>query len=181
MALHVISTFPMNQSISAVATPAHLGLRLIAAVYDLLPLLALWFIATALALLATGGELDVHQLADKILEQGLVFTLTALYFVVSWVRGGQTVGMRPWHLRVVSADGTPISGARALLRYVVALVSLSACGLGFIWCLIDSERRTWHDIASRTLLVRMEKSRRAIFPPDSGVASEIYEGRERQQ
>ncbi len=139
------------------ATPAHLGLRLSAAVYDLLPVLALWFVAVAIALLATGGALDVRRLADKLLVQGCVLALTALYFIASWLRGGQTVGMRAWRLRVVNADGGPVNAPRALLRFAVALVSLAAGGLGFLWCLIDSERRAWHDIAAGTLLVRLEK------------------------
>lgn len=142
------------------ATPAHLGLRLIAAVYDLLPLLALWFVAAVIALLVTGGALNVRRLGGKLLLQGCVLVLTALYFIASWLRGGQTVGMRAWRLRVVATDGTPVSPSRALLRFVAALVALAAGGLGFLWCLIDSERRGWHDIAAGTLLVRVEKAGR---------------------
>jgi uncharacterized RDD family membrane protein YckC len=140
------------------AFPAHLGWRLIAAVYDLFPLLALWFCAAVLALALTGGALDVHRLAHKLLVQALVLGVSAVYFVVSWLRGGQTVGMKPWRLRVVGADGAAIDLKRALLRFAVALVSLAALGLGFLWCLIDRERRAWHDIAAGTLLVRTEKA-----------------------
>jgi uncharacterized RDD family membrane protein YckC len=62
--------------------------------------------------------------------------------------------MRAWRLRVVSADGMPLHWPRALLRFAVALVSLSACGIGFLWCLVDHDRRGWHDLASRSRLVR---------------------------
>jgi uncharacterized RDD family membrane protein YckC len=145
----------MNDS-TATATPAPLGLRLIAAVYDLLPLLALWFVAAGLALAVTKGTLDVHRVGDKVLVQSFVLVLSALYFIVSWTRGGQTVGMRAWRLRVVNADGTPIDARQASLRFAVALISLGALGLGFVWCLIDRERRGWHDIAAKTLLVRIQ-------------------------
>ena len=60
------------------ATPAHLGLRLFAAIYDTLPLLALWFLATVLALGLTGGALDVHRLADKMVVQSLVLLATVI-------------------------------------------------------------------------------------------------------
>jgi uncharacterized RDD family membrane protein YckC len=140
------------------AVPAHLALRLIAAIYDLLPLAALWFVATVLALALTGGTLDVRLVAHKLLVQALVLAASATYFVVSWRRGGATIGMRAWRLRVVAADGAPVDLRRALLRFAVALLSLGACGLGFVWCLIDRERRAWHDIAAGTLLVRTEKS-----------------------
>ncbi len=146
-----------STSLRTTAAPAHLGWRLIAAIYDLFPLLALWFFATIGAVLLTGGALDVHRLGHKLLVQALVLGASAAYFIVSWMRGGQTVGMKPWRLRVVGADGDSIGFRRALLRFAVALVSLAALGLGFIWCLVDRERRAWHDIVAGTLLVRLDK------------------------
>jgi len=140
------------------AAPAHLALRLIAAVYDLLPLAALWFVAAALALALTGGQLDVHRVTDKIFVQTLVLAATAAYFVVSWTRGGATIGMRAWRLRLVGADGGAVGFRRALLRFGIAILSLGAFGLGFLWCLVDRERRAWHDLAAGTLLVRLDKN-----------------------
>src|SRR3546814_8210990 len=80
------------------------------------------------------------------------------YAVVSWHRGGQTIGMRPWRLRVVAADGMPPSWRAVCVRYVVASVSLLAFGIGFIWALFDRQRRSWHDLAAGTLLVRLDRS-----------------------
>jgi uncharacterized RDD family membrane protein YckC len=139
------------------ATPASLWLRLLAAVYDVLPLLALWFVAAVLALALTGGALDVHRLADKALMQTLTLGVTAAYFVVSWMRGGQTIGMRPWRLRVVRSDSTPLDLVHAVLRFGVALLSLAPAGLGFWWALVDAQGRSWHDIAAGTLVVRVER------------------------
>lgn len=139
------------------ATPANLRWRLAAAAYDLLPLLGLWFVAVVLALAVTGGRLDTHALAGKLLVQGFVLLLSAAYFVISWARGGQTIGMRAWRLRVVDADGGRPPWPRALLRFLVALVSLAALGAGFCWALIDARGRAWHDIAAGTQVLR--------FPP----------------
>ena len=139
------------------ARPASLAWRLFAAIYDLFPLLALWFFATLLALAVSGGTLDVHRLGQRLFVQALVLAVSAAYFIVSWRRGGQTVGMKPWRLRVIGADGMPPDIQRAALRFVVALISLAALGLGFLWCLIDRDKRAWHDIAAGTLLVRMDK------------------------
>lgn len=136
------------------ATPAPLRLRLAAAVYDLLPLLGLWFVAAVLALAVTGGGLDTRTLAGKMIVQGLAFALSAAYFVVSWARGGQTIGMRAWKLRVVDQEGRRVSWSRAVLRFVVALVSLAALGAGFWWALFDPEGRTWHDMAAATRMLR---------------------------
>ena len=142
-----------------IATPAPLWLRLLAGIYDLLPLLGLWFLAGVLALALTGGMLDPHRLAHKLIVQGLVLGFSTAYFVTSWSRGGQTLGMRAWRLRAVSCDGGAIHWPRALLRFGVALISLGTLGIGFVWALFDVERRTWHDLATRTLVVRVEKPR----------------------
>ena len=142
----------------ASATPASLRLRVAAAAYDLLPLVGLWFVAAVLALAVTGGALDTHAPAGKFLVQGFALALSAAYFVVSWSRGGQTIGMRAWRLRVVAADGNRVSWPRASTRFFVALVSLAALGAGFWWALVDARGRTWHDMATRTRAVRLPKA-----------------------
>jgi uncharacterized RDD family membrane protein YckC len=139
----------------APATPASLWLRVLAGIYDLLPLLGLWFLAGLLALALTGGALDPHRGAHKLLVQILVLLLTAVYFVLSWTRGGQTIGMRAWRLRVVRTDGSSLGAARALLRFFIALISLVALGAGFWWALIDAQGRTWHDRATDSKMVQV--------------------------
>ena len=141
-------------------TPASLWLRLAAAIYDLFPLLALWMLTAALVLLAAHGDIDVAHppLAYRTALRAALVAVTAAYFVISWARGGQTIGMRAWRLRVIDADASRLPWPRALLRFVVAIVSFGALGVGFLWCLVDRDRRAWHDIAARSLLVRLPKS-----------------------
>lgn len=137
-------------------TPAPLWRRLAAAVYDLFPLLALWMLTAGLALLTVHGQVDVAHpsLAYRLVLRLALLAVTAAYFVISWRRGGQTIGMRAWGLRVVTAEGDALPWPRALLRFAVALVSLLAFGLGFLWCLVDREQRAWHDLAARTRVER---------------------------
>ena len=94
--------------------------------------------------------------------QGLILTaivaVLVAYFVVSWSRGGQTVGMRPWRLKVVAADGGAVSPRAATIRLGAALLSWAPGGLGFWWALADPERLTWHDRLSDTRLVRLPKA-----------------------
>ena len=139
--------------------PASLWLRLAAAIYDLFPLLALWMLTAALVLFAVHGNVDVAHpsLGYRLILRAALVAVTAGYFVISWTRGGQTIGMRAWRLRVVDADGSRLPWPRALLRFALALVSLGALGIGFLWCLVDRERRAWHDIAARTAVVRLPK------------------------
>lgn len=139
------------------STPASLWLRVAAAIYDLFPLIALWMITAAITLLVVHGDVDVAHppVGYAIGLRCALLVVSAAYFVISWSRGGQTIGMRAWRLRVVGADGQCLSWARALLRFAVALVSLAALGLGFVWCLFDRQRRGWHDIAARSCVVRL--------------------------
>jgi uncharacterized RDD family membrane protein YckC len=141
------------------STPASLGLRIAAGIYDLFPLVALWMLTAAAALLAVGGEVDLAHpsLGWRIGLRGGLFAVTAAYFVISWARGGQTIGMRAWRLRIVGEDGRALGWPRALLRFAVACISLVVLGIGFAWCLIDRRKRAWHDIAARSVLVRLAK------------------------
>jgi len=141
------------------STPASLWLRIAAGVYDLFPLVALWMLTAGLALLVAHGDVDLAHpsLGWLIGLRGALFVVTAAYFVISWARGGQTIGMRAWRLRVVDADGNKLGWPRAALRFVVACVSLLVLGVGFVWCLFDRRKRGWHDLAAGSVLVRLEK------------------------
>lgn len=133
--------------------------RLAALFYDLLVLGAIWMFAAALVLLAFGGQVDVaHQppLYHATL-QGVLLVLTASYFAISWSRGGQTIGMRAWHVKVEEASGHTLDFRRALLRFALALISFCFAGFGFIWCFFDADGRAWHDVVARTRMVRVKR------------------------
>ena len=154
MTLTAVTVFrpPMPPS-----NPASLSLRVVAALYDLFPLIALWMLTAGLMLLAVHGNVDAAHppLAYRIALRLALLAVSTAYFVVSWSRGGQTIGMRAWRLRVVAKDGGRLPWPRALLRFVVAVASLAALGVGFIWCQFDRERRGWHDIAARSSMERL--------------------------
>lgn len=80
------------------------------------------------------------------------------YFPWFWARGGATPGMRLFRLRVVrDADGGPISGGQAILRLIGFWVSSFVLYLGFIWILIDSRRRGWHDLIAGTVVIELDR------------------------
>jgi uncharacterized RDD family membrane protein YckC len=136
------------------STPVSLGLRLTALVYDLLPLLGLWFLAGVIGVAITGGAFDAHRLDHKILMQTLLLAFSAGYFVISWSRGGQTIGMRAWKMRLTMQDGSRLAWPRALLRFFLACVSLVLLGIGFWWSLFDPQRRSLHDIVCDTRMIK---------------------------
>lgn len=138
------------------ASPARprplLGWRLLALLYDFFPVLAIWFAAAAVFTFAHGDAVRGGWLG--LLEFAVFWLLAGLYATLSWRRGGQTIGMRPWRLRVVDAGGGAPTQPQLWRRYAVGSVSLLAAGLGFWWAWIDRERLTWHDRASRTRMLR---------------------------
>jgi uncharacterized RDD family membrane protein YckC len=137
------------------STPVSLGLRLTALIYDLLPLLGLWFLAGVIGVAITGGAFDAHRLDHKILMQTLLLAFSAGYFVISWSRGGQTIGMRAWKMRLTMQDGSRLAWPRALLRFFLACVSLALLGVGFWWSLFDPQRRALHDVISDTRMSKL--------------------------
>ena len=145
----------------AVVHPPWIGRRLLALLYDLWPVMALWLLLSAVftAGFTLLGRHDPHENIAPL--SGLQWLLwlccwgvTGLYAVTSWRHGGQTLGMRPWRLRVRTADDDRPRAGALWLRFAVGTLSLLAGGLGFWWAWIDRDRLTWHDRASGTRVMR---------------------------
>jgi uncharacterized RDD family membrane protein YckC len=124
-----------------------LGRRLAAIVYDCVLLLAVLFAATAALLPFSGGEAIS---SGNGLYTAYLLIVSFGYFGWFWTHGGQTLGMRSWHLGLEGADETAVTWRQALLRFFGALLSWLALGAGYLWLLADPERRTWHDRLSGT-------------------------------
>ncbi|HEU4669977.1 MAG TPA: RDD family protein [Dyella sp.] len=156
---------------SPTSLPAPLWLRLVALVYDLLIVVAIMLVANMIGLALTGGHLlDEHQHLAAWWFPFFEAACVGGYFVASWRRGGQTVGMRPWRLRVVAGhDGAAAPLGRLLLRLAVAalpllalgltqalglrqaaLVALAAWAAWFAVALVDPRRRALHDLVAGT-------------------------------
>ncbi|MGV8960544.1 MAG: RDD family protein [Stenotrophomonas sp.] len=152
----------MNPPTAATARPdALLIRRLLALFYDAWPVIALWLLASAVFTL--GYSLAGHGTRENIAPfsplQWLLWlccwVLAGLYATISWHRGGQTLGMRPWRLHLRTTSGEPPTWGALWRRYALATLSLFCGGLGFWWALIDKQRLTWHDRFSGTRLERV--------------------------
>jgi uncharacterized RDD family membrane protein YckC len=143
--------------------PAGLGRRLGAMLYDALLVAAIWILVASLHLLFLRHGLGIP--AERIgVDPAQVASLRLLllasgfaFFAFFWVRGGTTLGMQAWRLRVQTRDGHSITLWQSLLRYLMAGVSLALFGLGYLWVLFDAERRSWGDIVSGTRVVVLPK------------------------
>jgi len=134
----------------ATLIPCGMLRRCAAMAYDGILLFAVLFLATAVILPLTGG----HAIPAGNLPYELYLLLCCgLYFIWQWCRGGQTLGMSAWHICLVDDTGALVSPGTAVLRFALALLSLGALGLGFLWALFDPRGLTFHDRFSRSRLV----------------------------
>ena len=132
--------------------------RLSAIVYDSIVLIGLLFLAAIPPTLLHGG--GITGTLPSLLMQLYLLAIAFAFFGWFWTHGGQTIGMRAWHIRVVDRNGNSISWGNAALRFLAALLSWGALGLGFLWGLFDRERLTWHDRLSGTRTIRVHLPRR---------------------
>jgi uncharacterized RDD family membrane protein YckC len=130
--------------------PARPLRRMMAMVYELLPMTAILLLAAApIAPLMP----EDHVSAGSLWFQMYLFFIVYLYFAWCWSHGGQTLGMRTWKLFVESQDQEGVNWRGASLRFVVSILGWLPLGIGHWWVLIDSQGRSWHDIASNTRVV----------------------------
>lgn len=158
-------------SIDRLITPSLLR-RLAAFVYEGMLLFAVGMLATYLYSTLTQQR---HALQGQAGLQVFLFVVMAIYFVWFWSRGGQTVAMRAWHLRLVTNDGQAVTQARALLRYLASwiwfapawliawladlhrpphIAGLMTAGVGAyaMLALLHPQRQFWHDALCGTRL-----------------------------
>lgn len=146
----------------AIAAP--LWRRLAAGFYDILPVGALLFIGTVLAM-TVANLLVAAERIDLVLRHGLPHLLYQLwltvllvgYYAWSWHRGGQTIGMKAWGLHLQGPDGQRLGLWQAVARCLLSWISLLLLGAGFWWAINDAHRRTWHDLMTRSFMVYRKK------------------------
>jgi uncharacterized RDD family membrane protein YckC len=126
--------------------------RLAACFYELLSLIAIWFFCAFVFVMLDG---QIESAAERLLLQVVLWVVTGVYLVACWVKTGQTLAAQAWKIKLVNADKTPLACKTALIRYVLATVSLFCFGLGFLWAIVDKEHLFLHDRLANTRLIKM--------------------------
>ena len=116
-----------------------------------------------------------HALTLRHARQVVLFVVLGLYFVYFWVRGGQTLAMKTWHIKLVAPGLQQVPVIKAIARYLFAwLWFLPAMVLDFalgltgwisvlmivanmlLWAgaiMLDRDRQFLHDRLAGTRLV----------------------------
>lgn len=143
--------------------------RLAAIVYDSLVMMAVLMAYGAVAIAVKYQVLQFPYEPGEKMELGavgfaLMLVVVVLFNSFFWRRGGQTVGMKAWRLKVVDNDGNRPSWGQCIKRCVFAWVSFGLGGLGYWWSLIDSNGMTAHDHLSGTQVVLLPKAKKSNKP-----------------
>ncbi|HYS58676.1 MAG TPA: RDD family protein [Burkholderiales bacterium] len=131
-------------------TVPSVGRRLLAMLYESLMVFAVAFFAGLAFYGATHGWPSGNT---RLVFQLYLFLVLGAYFIACWSRGGRTLPMQTWKMRVVRSDNLPIGVGRAALRYILAWPSLSLFGVGVFWAFFDRDRQFLHDRLAGTRIV----------------------------
>lgn len=87
---------------------------------------------------------------------GVGFIVGLAYSWFFWTRNkGQTPGKMLMKIRVIKVDGSSISDADAVIRYIGYTVN-SILFIGWLWALFDEKSQGLHDKMARTYVVKAE-------------------------
>lgn len=127
---------------------ANFGTRAGALIVDVIILLLI----NALLLAIYQGIFRIPEqvIRESILLNSVGLFLDACYHIgFVWQYGG-TPGKLLFGLEIVTAEGTPLSLGRSIMRYIGLILSAATLGIGFLIVLADPERRALHDHLART-------------------------------
>jgi len=140
---------------------AGIGSRFLATLMDTL-IITLLQVAVFVSFLLILSALDRTLLSEE-LSPWFIALLGLFLFVFYWgyyiffemLWNGQSPGKRWAGIRVIRADGTPITLSESLIRNLARLVDLlpAAYGIGIIAMFIDKRSRRLGDLAAGTLVV----------------------------
>lgn len=134
---------------------ASLRLRLVSLVYEGILLFAVLFVSSYLFLSIAR---DAQSGLSRAVFQIYLLSVGAAYFVFCWARTGQTLPMKTWRIRVVTAEGGRLSPGRAFKRYLLAIPGMLS-GLSLLWAPFDRDRQFLHDRLAGTRIVRVNGER----------------------
>ncbi len=153
---------------------AGIGSRFLAALVDTTLILLLQILVNAVLILIISKSVDVSEVvaSGKIFSSsaswlvglmGLIsfFFLWGYYIFFEMLWNGQSPGKALAKLRVIRANGTPITLTESIIRNLVRVIDFLPMyyGVGVITMFVNSQSRRLGDLAAGTLVVRENMER----------------------
>jgi len=141
---------PIQDTNNSQVTFVGIKRRIGAFIYDIILLIALLILATAIVMPITGGAVN----KGNPMFQVYIFLVIFFFYGWFWTHGGQTLGMRAWKIRVELDNGQSLKWPQAILRFTLSIMTF---GVGLIWCLWDEKHRALYDKLAKTQVILVEK------------------------
>lgn len=120
--------------------------------YEALLLFGVAFLATWMFQFAA-GTLQIDGWRRHLLQL-FMLAVFAAYFLWCWLRGGQTLAMKTWRIRLVAKNGHGrLAPKAALLRFLYALLLVPTL-ISIAWAYVDRDGQFLHDRLAGSLLVK---------------------------
>lgn len=126
-------------------------------IYEMLTLIALSFTFSAVFMWVAG---DATYGYKRLLLQIFLWVAIGAYYVMCWLKSGQTLAMQAWGLKLIGLAGTTLDLKAAISRYVLATLGLIFFGLGFIWRIFDKDRLFLHDKIIKSAIITIPSNRK---------------------
>ena len=134
----------MQQNTQTLLPP--LWRRLLAVIYDLILLSATLIVATFPVIAFNGGQaITPHPLFISYLCMIII-----LFYGGFWRYGGQTLGMKAWHIYLLSTNTSPLNWPRILLRLMMTVLAWLCLAIGILLPYYNNKYRAWPDRISQT-------------------------------
>ena len=134
-------------------TPAGIGRRLGAIVYDSILIVAIWVMSLVIVVISS----QVTDLSEPVVATSTVQLLCAMelfaFFYFFWLYRGRTLGMLVWHTHLAVVNEEQLRARHVVLRFTGACLCFASLGLGYIWILFDGNNRSWSDLISGTCVL----------------------------
>ena len=106
----------------------------------------------------TGPEMSPQEIAAILsfmpVAFGVYFGFSFVYEFFSLRQYSATPGKLALGLKVVRADGAPLSVWRIVGRYFAHALNFMTLGIGYVMVAVDDEKRGLHDYVSETRVVK---------------------------
>ena len=128
-------------------------IRIFSLVYDSLAILGIIFSLTLLLVMVNGGRPVTGEIADFI--QLLITVLSGpVFYSYFWLaNNGQTLGMQAWKIKLISEE--KLSLRICLLRCAFSTFSFLFFGLGYLYILLNKEKKSLSDVVTNTRICKI--------------------------